>query len=940
MKRFHFLVFLIFSSSSLLAQHHSKLDVELVDEQKTLNVRQELTFVNDSDDILQVLVLNDWNNAYSSKSTPLARRFSDEFVRNFHLAKDAERGHTEVLSILDQNDLFLTWSRPERTPDLIEVTLREPLLPGRAVKLKLIYKVKLPSDRFTHYGYKSNGGYYLKNWYLTPARYENHRFLRYSNLNLDDIANAVSDYDIEIKVPANAEVVSDLDVVSTYRDLSVAKHRFSGANRKEFHLFINPVRTFYSYKNEVVEVANGLQNAKVNEIQQALIVDRITKYVDQNIGDYPYRKITVSQSDYDRNPFYGLNQLPSFISPFSDEFLYEIQFLKTYLNNYLKTSMQLDARKDNWVFDGIQVYMMMKYIEEFHPDSKMMGAVANWRLLKGFNLVNLDFNEQYSYFYMLMARKNLDQPIGAPKDQLIKFNEQIAGKYRSGLSFRYLDSYLGDTAVSDGIRQFYARAVAQRSDRSDFEYLLQSKSPKNIDWFFATIIDSRDLIDYKFDQVKFDNDSIAFTINNKTGNSVPMPVYGLKDGKIVFKEWLDEHQDDSLTALPRLGADKIVLNYENQVPEYNLRNNWRSLSGSITNRPIKFTFMKDLEDPYYNQILYVPTFMYNLYDGLSLGMRLHNKTILDKPIIFDVNPMYSSNQKMLIGNFGVSVNQNIREGALYNIRYGVGGSYFHYAPDAAYTKLTPSLTFRFREPNFRDNRKQMIMFREVIVHREPTGFDVAADDDIENYSVFNARYINTRTELVHHVNFVSDLQFSGKFGKASGEIEFRQLFEDNRQLSLRLYAGTFLYNNTGNDFFNFALDRPTDYLFDYNYYGRSEGSGLFSQQLILSEGGFKSKLDTPYADQWITTVNAGFSIWNWIEMYADAGFLKNKGHRAQFLYDSGIRLNLVTDYLELYFPVYSSNGWEIGQPDYDQRIRFIVTLDPKTLINLFTRKWF
>jgi hypothetical protein len=51
-------------------------------------------------------------------------------------------------------------------------------------------------------------------------------------------------------------------------------------------------------------------------------------------------------------------------------------------------------------------------------------------------------------------------------------------------------------------------------------------------------------------------------------------------------------------------------------------------------------------------------------------------------------------------------------------------------------------------------------------------------------------------------------------------------FENNRQVSLRIYAGTFLYNNSNSDFFSFALDRPTDYLFDYGYYGRSESSGF------------------------------------------------------------------------------------------------------------------
>src|SRR5690606_35900458 len=144
-------------------------------------------------------------------------------------------------------------------------------------------------------------------------------------------------------------------------------------------------------------------------------------------------------------------------------------------------------------------------------------------------------------------------------------------------------------------------------------------------------------------------------------------------------------------------------------------------------------------------------------------------------------------------------------------------------------------------------------------------------------AVFNARYFNTRSEVTNHVNFVGDLQLASKFGKASAEIEYRRLFEDNRQLTLRMFAGSFLYNKTKSDFFNFALDRPTDYLFDYNYYGRSEDTGFFSQQLILSEGGFKSIIEPQFANQWIATVNAGYSIWNWIEVYGDIGLLKNKG---------------------------------------------------------------
>ncbi|WP_091256488.1 gluzincin family metallopeptidase [Flavobacterium omnivorum] len=915
------------------------MTVELNTENKTLLIKQEITFFNESNDTLKSIVLNDWNNAYSTKNTPLAKRFSDEFYRGFHFAKEEERGSTSNLIITTTDQHFLPWNRTEENPDYVVLQLQEPLLPNQKSTFHLSYLSKIPSDKFTKYGYNNNGILHLKNWYLTPARYENHAFVTNSNNNLDDIANAISDFEIELTTPATLEVTSDLNVSKAivYKDLK--NYKFSGQNRMDFSMILEPKSTFDSYKNASVEVLTDLKNNKLDGIQKAIVIDRIVTYVNNLIGKYPYDKIVVTQTNYDRNPFYGLNQLPSFLSPFPDEFIFEIKFLKTYLNEYLKTSLHLDPRKDNWIYDGIQVYTMMKYMDEHHPNTKMMGSASNIRLLKSFNLTNIDFNGQYSYFYMLMARKNLDQPVSSPKNTLIKFNEQIASKYRAGLSIRFLDDYLQNNTVPNSIKQFYVLNKTQQVARSDFEYLLKSNTTKDIYWFFKTIIDSRDIIDFKFSTVVKTKDSITFSVKNRTGTPIPIPIYGTKKGEIVFKQWLDIQESGSTFTIPRNTIDKIILNLKNEVPEYNLRNNWKKIEGFFpNNRPVKFVFMKDLEDPYYNQVLYVPSIYYNLYDGVAPGIRLHNKTILEKPFIFDVNPSYSTKSKNLSGSAIFVVNQNFRNSTLYNARYSISGSYFHYAEDAAYLRLNPSLQLRIREPNFRDNRKQLFSFRQVIVNKEKSALVI--DNSPENYSVFDARYINTKTEVTNHFNFMTDLQISGKFGKITGEIEYRKLFENNRQINLRFYAGTFLYNKTQSDFFSFALDRPTDYLFDYNYFGRSESTGLFSQQYIVAEGGFKSKIATPFANRWITSINASYSIWNWIEAYGDIGLIKNAGTKGRFVYDSGIRLNLVTDYFELYFPIYSNNGWEIAHDNYNEKIRFIVTFSPKTLINLFNRKWF
>ncbi len=931
-------ILVVFVSASSLGQHRLQMTVELNIEKKILNVQQEITFVNQSNDSLSTIVLNDWNNAYSDKNTPLAQRFSDEFYRGFHLAKAHERGFTSNLTLLDANKLFLNWTRTQKNPDLIEIQLREKLAPGQKIVMYSTYSAKIPNAKFTKFGYSGSSSFNLKDWFLIPARYENHAFVSYNNCNLDDSANGICSFDIDFKIPTKLVLTTDLNVVKNSISKLFSNYQLEGNNRTNFSLFIEPNITFKSYKIKQNELLTNIENVKLEDSQKNSIINRVCNFTSEFIGDYPHKKIVISQADYDRNPFYGLNQLPSFLNPFQEDFLFEIKFLKTYLDTFLKYSLHLDPRKDNWIYDALQMYTIIKYIEVYHPEAKMLGNASKFKLLKSYNITNLDFNEQYSYFYMLMARKNLDQALSNPKTDLIKFNEQIASKYRAGLSIRFLDDYLEKNIVSKSIHEFYIKNTTQQVSNTDFEKTLKSNTNKNIDWFFNIIINSRALIDYKFTKVSKTHDSITFSVKNKYEIPVPIPVYGLKKDTIVFKKWLDLKECDSTFTLKRKDVDRIVLNYKNEVPEYNLRNNWKKLSGFFpNNRPVKFVFMKDLEDPYYNQILYVPTLTYNFYDGLSPGFRLHNRTILEKPFVFDLNPAYSTKSKTFSGSGAVVVNHNYRNSRLFNVKYSLSGSYFHYAPDAIYTKITPTVEMQIRESNFRDNRKQLISIRQIIVNKEKSA--IVANELNEKYSVLNLRYFSSKTELIHHLSYSATIQFSNSFGKVASEIEYRKLFENNRQINLRFYAGCFLYNQTNSNYYSFALDRPTDYLFDYNYYGRSESTGFFSQQYIQAEGGFKSKLNNPFANQWMTTMNSGFNIWNWIEVYVDIGLLKNKSQNTRFVYDGGVRLNLVTNYFELYFPVYSNNGLEINEKNYSEKIRFVITFSPSTLINLFNRKW-
>ena len=127
---------------------------------------------------------------------------------------------------------------------------------------------------------------------------------------------------------------------------------------------------------------------------------------------------------------------------------------------------------------------------------------------------------------------------------------------------------------------------------------------------------------------------------------------------------------------------------------------------------------------------------------------------------------------------------------------------------------------------------------------------------------------------------------------------------------------------------------------DLNYLGRSEDSGFLSQQVIITEGGFKSIFEDSYANQWILSSNASIGLWRWVELYADAGFLKSRNEDARFKYDTGIRLNFIHNFLEVYFPLQSSNGFEPEFSDYASRIRFVITIDIERVYNFIKRGFY
>ncbi|WP_445730935.1 hypothetical protein [Mariniflexile sp.] len=928
-----FFAFIIKANSQHTVSIKAKLDAD----NRTISIVQKVEYLNQSNDTLSEIHFHDWANSYSNKKTPLAIRFGEDYKRNFHFAHEDERGYTSIGAVRDSNKKLLDWVRYNNAEDILKVYLNKPLLPTESVQIEFNYCVKLPHEKFTGNGFTHDNDFYLRSWFIVPAVYSN-RWETYSNKDLMDFYAPLASYEVDFEIPKSYTLTSGLKQTS-FTNNNFNEVHLEGENYRDIRVYIQKATDYYTLKTNHFDMVTNIVGPSIGASKKLEIANKIVNYLEGHLGAFQMDRLLVSNIDERKNPIYGFNQLPEAIRPFSNDFQYEMQLLKTTTNEILERVFIINPREEKWITDGILIYLMMDYIDEYYPEMKLGGNFSKIFGLKWFHAVNLDFNDQYYLGYKNMARRFKDQSLSTPRDSLLKFNYNIANTYKAGLGFRYLDDYLNDNTIGNSIKTFYSSYKFKLSGTKDIKSIIESSSKKNINWFFNDYINSNEKIDFGFKSVKEDNDSLQITLKNRRHNLMPVSLYVLKNDTVINKIWLEGFLDEKRIAIPKNGAELLIIDYDENIPEVKRSNNYWNLKG-VFNKPLQLRLLKDVEDPSKNQTFFMPVFEFNnIYDGLTLGGKLYNKTIIKKNFIYKFTPTYGFKSNALLGSILLSSTSQIKEAGWYAYNIEISGNRTSYAPNLFANSITPSIQLNYRSKDLRSNLFQNISLRSVSIFRDK---DPLVPLETPDYSVLNATYRYSNSNFSNSIGFKADYELSKNFSKVSFTTSYRRLFDNNRQVSLRMYAGTFLKNKTQNDdgYFDFALDRPSDYLFDYNYLGRSEDTGLVSQEYITAEGGFKSILDTRFANQWLASVNAEVSIWNWIHAYGDIGYLKNKRINPYFAYDSGVKLSLVDDYFELYLPIASNNGFELGQDKYGDKIRFKVTLDIKTLIGLFTRRWY
>jgi len=885
----------------------------------SIEINQIMKFKNTSDIQLDEIFLEDWSNSYINNETKLAKRISDEYSRSFSFAQKRQRGFTTINNLKGEN--IKSWYRYNNQLDIIKVELIESIKKDQSIIIELNYTIKLPDSKFTGHGYDGED-FYLKNWLIIFSNLSDDKWSKQSNLNLDDQTLSQSRFNINFSFEGNYNLISNLNKKKVNSLSQIKTIELSGSSIDNVRVYLVKEDNYNTIQNQNIEIETDIFKSS-DPLEAEIKFNRVTEFISNYFEDTGKYKLLIPRKDYESSPFYGLNQLPSFISPFSERFLEEIIFLKSYIKNYLNQKINLNKRDSHWIYNGLEIFLINKYISQYYPEVKFLGRLSRFGLIKNYEVSKINFNDLFLNYSEYVQRLNLHQLDDQSSEFLTRINEEIASPYHSGVGLIYIESIIGEIEFNELIK-----SVSNIYSREDLNNLFRNFSKIDLSWFVDSYIGNRQSIDLKIKKT----DADSFLVTEKNNIQLPYSVGLLKNDSIIYSRL---YEKTGKIKLPEIDFDYVAINPDIKLPEFNRYNNWVYNKSKL--KPLKFKFLTDLENPKYRNIFYRPEITYNLYDGISPGINLINRGIKNRPLSFEIFTQYASKEKKLIGsaNFKYQLNNEIDNNysTLFNFFYTTN----HYNENLRYQVFSPSVIINFRDnKNLRSNVKKSISISMFNVDKENNPLN---ENSLNKYSIYNLGYYYSDIGIIKYLNTSVNTEFSNNFGKLNLVFDYRKLYNNNRQFQARVYLGKFFWNNNKFDNFKYNLGRSGGYLFLDNYLGRSERTGLLSQQFIMAGGGFKSFFEDPTTNNFMLTSNLYLGIWKWIEGYLDLGTLKNKNEDPRYFYGTGIRLNLLPDFFELYFPISSSNGFELNDYRYYNNIRFIVSYNLESLGKLFSRRW-
>lgn len=913
------------------------VEAKLSSDKKVLEINQEVVYYNNSGKDLSRIKLLNWVSAYNKRGTSLVYRKLEDRNNDLHFAKNEELGKILNLNIKNGDQSIPVSSVSDEN---IFLPLNESLEPGESVKLQLQYQMQLPDKKFTGYG-TSDQNIALKYFFIVPDRFDPDNI---STRNYHDIEESVSFntyWTVNFDLPVNYFIESNLS--------QIQMNSFKGYLDTDPEFLISQ-NEYPSIKINTEDINTEIKfgyNIKPQEKQSLeFYLPLHLKFLKERIGFVPER-LFISDKFRGKEDFFGNNDIKFLtfkFQLFTDAEKTDLDYFGIIAKKILDESIITDKQDNHWFKNGLKSYLEIQYIKKFYSETKLLGNLPETKILgvkplKLFHASNVKLIDRYGLAYQYIMSQNLDQKIDEKFSVLSNFNDMAISSFETGSLFSYSAEKMGYENFNNLLKDYIAKNTDKEADPKDFLKELAEKDKRT--QYLSNFLEQKNRVNFKLKNFRREGDSLHIKLTKNTDAAIPVKLETqTKDGdKKTYWVETEENEKTKVVSIPSLDIYKITLNNDYIFPESNYKDNFLYTKGLFSNtRKIKFKLIKDIPNPEFSEIYISPKVRFNnTYDKFTLGINFKNQSLFEQKFLYSVTPTYSTGTNKLVGSGAVSYSFLPAESIVRSLTFGVSGSYFHYDYDLAYRKASFFSSLNFRK-NPRSTVSRGIAFSYNYFERDLSPAMIAKQD-YGKYNLWSLGYGYTDNQMIHEKSISISTQGMEDFNKINAEAFYRWEFAPKQKLSLRLFTGYFMRNDTRNNTFNYGISRVSDYSFSYNLLGQSANSGLLSQQYILADGGFKSFLPGS-VNQWITSFNVDSSVWKIFHVYADAGVYKNKNQPTQFIWDTGIKVRVIPDFLEVYFPIQSSLGFEPSFKDYAKRIRYTLVLNLGSIINAARRGWY
>ncbi|MBN1302261.1 MAG: M1 family metallopeptidase [Melioribacteraceae bacterium] len=641
-----------------------KIDAELNPENHTINLKSEITYVNNSPDTLtEIFIRLHWNifrnDSYARQKNPGSRVYYSQLTNGIQVNN---------VTLNDQAVI----NKCEIDNTIMKVPLDKNLLPGESVRIMIDAEEEVPESRLRTGRFERD--YCIAHWFPAVCVYDKQGWQTDQYLGQGEFNEEIGNYEVNLTLPSSflvfhtgyllneSEVLSD-SVISNLRDAEYSGKLTRIINQTEnksekndeilklWKLKADSVRTFafaalenriwdacyynnirintvYSPYNEVYYTTEGMKAAK-----------HVVKYLSENIGRYPYPNVFVVGS----NNIGGGMEYPgiTFVSgsPVQDMFsmIQSMIIIHEIIHNWCPMTINSNETKYAFMDEGMTDYWTMRAMEELY------GRDFNFLNLPGFikSLVPpLTMHNTYYNIVISDQLNGLNEPVLTHSDRYKNSGNYSLNSYqKTTLILVMLRYVMGNDASAELFRELFDRFRFKHIYPGDFVSLAEEINFKynrnrDLSWFFDGWFNKTYLLDYSLNSIDYYFDAgsgkylttitverledaimpcdVAVKLENGTSEVVTFEARDfLKGISVVSKTF----EFDSQPGSAEIDPDMCLL-------DVNRLNNYSSVFPPVS---VHFNTIMDFSqymppDKYF--VTWFPAFGFNNTDGFRLGLNL------------------------------------------------------------------------------------------------------------------------------------------------------------------------------------------------------------------------------------------------------------------------------------------------------------------------------